>query len=58
MLMKWSSIRKAAGQRLQASTVPHGVVLRLEVLAVYYFSFLSVTVLVLQERVSVSWISD
>lgn len=42
----------------QCPELPHCVVLRLEVLTVYYFSFLSVTVLILQERVNVSWISD
>lgn len=56
MFLKWSCIS------LQPAAFRPGLtrtaVLRLEVLTVYYFGFLSVTVLILQERVNVSWISD
>lgn len=55
MFLKWSSIRR---RQASGPELPHGVVLWLEVLTVYYFSFLCVTVLILQERVNVSWISD
>lgn len=55
MFPKWSCISlQPAGP---GAPTPHHSPIA-EVLTVYYFGFLSVTVLILQERVNVSWISD
>lgn len=54
MFPKWSCISlQPAGPGAPTHRSPIA-----EVLTVYYFGFLSVTVLILQERVNVSWISD
>lgn len=60
MFLKWSciSLQPARSPQPAGRGLPLTAVLWLEVLTVYYFGFLSVTVLILQERVNVSWISD